>query len=469
MSITRYGLILAALASMSCEALFARGNNPKNCMVNPGICEAMGPDFFCDPMTQRCETKGSCTGPVDCMTATAASCNDGQCVPCTADNQCKGWSTSRQISPARNYCVVPGGASGGSCGQCGTNMHCAGNAAGTFCDPVMLECRGCLAHSECDSAPGAGDGVCKRPGDPSTVPGTSGQCVAASSIAYLGNNPASCEMSGANPSSMGKPYCSLAVAMASGKSVIKVLSSAVAYPAINLTTQNVTLIGPGRDASPGVTFPSVDLNGTGTLTLSDVVVSATAGTAAVQCRGGGKLNVIASRVSASGSGNGIDADDCAMLTVERTRINTPGRLALQVGGTASTSYRIVNTLVVDSGSAGNVHPVRLKSGATGVFNYNTLTRNNGSVACLNSQVLSDSVLVNNSATPPAGCASSTSVTDDALTLGDGEEPKLSATAKARELVIDKGTSPPQGEVQTDYFGAQRPKGKGWDKGYHELE
>jgi len=129
----------------------------------------------------------------------------------------------------------------------------------------------------------------------------------------------------------------------------------------------------------------------------------------------------------------------------------------------------VNSLVVDSGSAGNVHPVRLKSSASGTFSFNTLTRNNGSVACLNNQVLSNSVLVNNSATPPAGCMASTSVTDDAVTLGDGAEPKLSATTKARELVIDQATSVPQGEFLTDYFGNQRPKGKGWDKGYHELE
>jgi hypothetical protein len=468
MSRHRVSLLLAAFALVSCEALFPNDTNPENCVLNPTVCDS-SKGSICNPTTATCQTAASCSTIAQCDSPSAVVCQSGQCVGCTADTQCVVWSTERNVSPALRYCAIPTGGAGGTCGECKSNDNCGGTVGGAFCDQTTLKCRGCLQNSECDTMQGAGDGVCKRPGDPSTLPGMTGQCVAGSAIAYLGNNPAGCEMSGANASSPSKPYCTLMAAVASGKSVIKVLPSATPYPTISLTTQSVTLIGPGRDASPGATFPGVDLNGTGTLTLSDVVVSATAGTAAVQCRGGGKLNVIASRVTGSGSANGIEADDCATLTVERSRISTPGRLALQVGGTASTSYRIVNTLVVDSGSAGNVHPVRLKSSAAGTFNYNTLTRNTGSVACLNSQVLSNSILVNNSATPPAGCMGSTSVTDDALTLGDGEEPKLSASAKARELVIDKGSAPPQGEVQTDYFGAQRPKGKGWDKGYHELE
>jgi hypothetical protein len=273
-------------------------------------------------------------------------------------------------------------------------------------------------------------------------------------------------MSGANASSPSKPYCTLMAAVASGKSVIKVLPSATPYPTISLTTQSVTLIGPGRDASPGATFPGVDLNGTGTLTLSDVVVSATAGTAAVQCRGGGKLNVIASNIN--GSVNGIDANACSALTLERTRVSTPSRLAVQAGGSAATTYRIVNSLIVDSGGGGAMHPVRLGLNASGVFNYNTVTRSDGSVQCLNPLELTNSILVGNGM-PPSGCMTSSSVTDDAVTLESGPEPKLQRTQAAIAQSIDKGSAPPQGEVQTDYFGAQRPKGKGWDKGYHELE
>lgn len=466
MNRNRFTLLLASLALVSCEALFPHSANPDNCMLDPTICDG-AKGMVCNQTTQTCQMAGSCSAIAQCDSPSAVACQSGQCVACTADTQCVVWSTERNVSPALKFCAVPTGATGGTCGECKSNANCVSVASAAFCDQTTLKCRGCLQNSECDSTVGAGDGVCKRPGDPATLPGMAGQCVTAGSIAYLGNSPAGCEMNGANASSVSKPYCNLTVAIASGKAVIKVLPSATPYPAISLTTQTATLVGPGRDASPGATFPSVDLNGSGTLTLSDVTVSASAGTAAVQCRGGGKLNVIASSITSTV--NGVDADDCATLTIDRTRLSTPGRLAIQVGGTASTSYRIVNSLVVDSGSAGNVHPVRLKSSASGTFSFNTLTRNNGSVACLNNQVLSNSVLVNNSATPPAGCMASTSVTDDAVTLGDGAEPKLSATTKARELVIDQATSVPQGEFLTDYFGNQRPKGKGWDKGYHELE
>ena len=83
-----------------------------------------------------------------------------------------------------------------------------------------------------------------------------GRCVASSSIAYLGNNPSGCETMGANPSSPTKSRtATLTVAMMSGKQYIRVLPSPTPYPALTLATGTVTLIGPGRDASPGATFP----------------------------------------------------------------------------------------------------------------------------------------------------------------------------------------------------------------------
>jgi len=466
MNRNRFTLLLASLALVSCEALFPHSANPDNCMLDPTICDG-AKGMVCNQTTQTCQMAGSCSAIAQCDSPSAVACQSGQCVACTADTQCVVWSTERNVSPALKFCAVPTGATGGTCGECKSNANCVGVASAAFCDQTTLKCRGCLQNSECDSTVGAGDGVCKRPGDPATLPGMAGQCVTAGSIAYLGNSPAGCEMSGANASSVSKPYCNLMVAIASGKAVIKVLPSATPYPAISLTTQTATLVGPGRDASPGATFPSVDLNGSGMLTLSDVTVSASAGTAAVQCRGRGNLNIIASNISASVTG--VAADDCASLTVERSRISTPARLALQAGGTGATTYRIVNSVVVDSGSASLMNPIRLGLSASGVFNYNTVTRSVGSVLCVNGQELQNSVLVNNGGAAPMGCSANSSVTDDAVTLESGPEPKLQRTQSALSLVIDKGGAPAQGEVQTDYFGAQRPKGKGWDKGYHELE
>ena len=466
MSRTRASLLLAAFAVFGCQALFPHGDNPENCVLNPGICDTAN-GVICNAMTQLCQKAGDCSASAQCDSEAAAFCELGQCVPCSLDTQCITWSKDRRVSPARNFCYVPTGASGGTCGECKSNENCGSSVGGPFCDLTTLKCRGCLFHSECDSMPKAGDGVCKRPGDPSTIAGATGQCVPAGTIAYLGNMPAGCEASGANPSSVSKPYCTLAAAMASmttlGKSVIKVLPSATTYPAINLANQTVTLVGPGRDASPGATFPSVVLTGSGTLTLSDVVVSASVGPAAIHCTGTGQLNVIASNVVNPG-GNGIVSTTCASVTIERTRVNSPGSYAIEVNG----PYRIVNSLVVESGGNG-MHPVFFKSNAVGVFNYNTVARSSGSVICAQPVTISNSTFVQNRM-PPESCNINTSVVDaTGMLLGTGSEPKLQNNPLAAMLCIDRGEQPPANEVQTDYFGALRPKGGGWDKGYHELK
>lgn len=470
MSWTRTFLFLSVAGLLSCDAIYPTESNSKNCVLNPGVCDiSLGQT--CNIMTKQCQDSGMCSAIAQCTMASAVQCKSGACVPCDADTQCKVWSTERMVSPALNFCVKPTGASGGTCGQCVVNDDCTKlDPAKGFCDTTTHTCRGCLLHSECDATPGDGSGICYRPNDyppaPSNMLGRCAPTGSTGSIAYLGNSPAGCETMGANPSTVSKPYCTLAVAMASGKPYIKVLPSATPYPAISLTTQTVTLIGPGRDASPGATFPAVDLNGTGTLTLSDVVVQASAGTAAVQCRGNGNLNLVASNIT--GSVPGIDANACAILNIERTRISTPNRLAIQAGGGSTTTYRIVNSLVVDSGSAGSPNPVRLGLMASGVFAYNTVTRSVGSVQCLNALDLRNSVLVNNG-TPPVNCTVSASVTDDAVQMTSEPEPKLQQSQAATDKVIDKGEQPAAGEVQTDYFGTPRPQGKGWDKGYHELQ
>lgn len=470
MSWTRASLLLLTIALGSCEAIFPSGPSPDNCVVNPGLCDiSLGQ--ICNATTKRCTPAGACSAIAQCETAAAVECRSGQCVPCEANTQCQVWSTERKVSPALTICVKPTGAAGGTCGQCATKADCTANPDKAFCDPVALECRGCLLHSECDSATGMGDGICSRPNDYPAGLAMVGRCVPASSIAYLGNNPAGCETNSANPSSVSKPYCTLAVAMAAvGKSIIKVLPSGTPYPAIALTTQTVTLVGPGRDASPGAVFPSVDLNGTGTLTLSDVQVVASAGTAAVICRGNGKLNLIASSVSSASGQHGIDADSCTQINLERTRVRAVGRSGLVVGRSITdVTYRIVNNSFVDSGNGSN-NVIVLGSKADGVFNYNTVTRNANSVFCSNGQALNNSILVKNNNAMPMGCsASGNSETSETITLDPALDPKLAADQAARTLCVDKGTEPLAGEVLTDFFGNMRPIGKARDKGFHELE
>lgn len=469
MSITRYGLILAALASMSCEALFARGNNPKNCMVNPGICEAMGPGYFCDPMTERCETKGGCTGPVDCMTATAASCNDGQCVPCTADNQCNAWSSSRVLPTPLNFCVS------GVCGNCRTNADCMGSPIGGLCDATTHTCRGCEAHSECDSAAAAGDGICRRPGDYPETPATgveTGKCVPSNLIAFATNKGSNCQMNSGNPSTLSNPYCNLTVAAMSGKPYIKVLPAN--HGPLTLTGANVTLVGPGRDAAQGAVLAGLMVSG-GTVSVSDLAIQPGAGVAGVQCRNSGTLYLNYTKVTSDGA-IAVDAQqDCSKVFVDRSRLESPANLAISIGelGTLATTYRVVNTLVTNSGGAGAlvVNPVRLGSNASsGLFAYNTLSGTVGGVACSKStQSLADSIF-----SVALGMAVSGGCGQNRLAIGTAElmagaDPKLTTSAANTTCCIDKGAKPEGSEVLTDYFGTKRPLGGGFDIGFHEVK
>jgi hypothetical protein len=379
------------------------------------------------------------------------------------------------VTPALNFCVKPTGAAGGTCGQCGVNSDCMADGAKAFCDPTTHVCRGCLQHSECDGTAGAGAGLCYRPNDYPAAPANMlGRCVPNTSIAYLSNNAAGCENVAANPSSLAKPYCTLALAIASGKPFIKALPSPTPYPAINITmNQTVTLIGPGRDASPAVTFPSVMFNSAGTLSLSDIAVSASAGTAGVLCDGNGTLNLIASSVVTTVDGvTGVEGKNCT-LNIERTRVQAKQASAIVVGKSATTTYRIINSAIVSSGSNfSGIVSILLEAGASGVFNYNTVTRNELSVFCGNQQELANSILMgNNSRAPSAACKITTSVIDESVGLDSNGDPKLLSTAANRMLVIDQGTAPAaaSGEVATDFFGNLRPIGKGWDKGFHELQ
>ncbi len=471
MSWTRASLLVSFAALLSCDALYPTGQNPNNCILNPGICDiSLGQ--ICNADTKQCEKPGQCAAIAQCSMASAVQCNAGACVPCTADTHCQVWSTQRSVSPALNICVKATGATGGTCGQCFTNSDCAADAAKAVCDPTTHLCRGCLLHSECDATAGDGSGICYRPNDvPTPSASMIGRCVASSSIAYLGNNPSGCETMSTNPSSPTKPYCNLNTAMMAGKQYIRVLPSPTPYPALTLPTGTVTLIGPGRDASPGAIFPSVAVTGAATLNLSDVTVSASAGASAVSCDGNGTLNLVASSVVTTTDGvAGVEGKNCT-ITIDRTRIQAKSASAIVMGKVGTTLYRIVNSAVLSSGlNVSGISAILLDSGASGTFNYNTVTRNQTSVFCSNTVELSNSLLLGNSGRKPsASCGTNTSVTDESVSLDMQGDPKLQVTSANRMLCVDQGTKPPGNEIATDFFGNPRPLGKGWDKGCHELE
>jgi hypothetical protein len=181
------------------------------------------------------------------------------------------------------------------------------------------------------------------------------------------------------------------------------------------------------------------------------------------------------------SGRGIDAEQgCAKLYVDRVRVNNTSRYGILVGLTGSTitQYRIVNTAVVSSGgmAAGEEHGVYFgsKSSTTGFFGFNTITGNYRGVGCQASRTLTNSIVAGNTLTQVDVCTANAAnvVTDNSkVDLVTGLDPKLQNTAKNDACCVDKAAAPTQTDtpVPTDYFMGDRPMGKGYDIGYHELK
>ena len=471
MTRNRASLLVAAFALLSCESILPSEVNKDNCVMNPGICDSAGGQT-CDMNLKRCVPRGgTCAGPVDCMMSTAAACSDGQCVPCTADNQCKAWSQARVLATPLDYCT------GGTCGNCRTNADCATSAVGGLCDATTHLCRGCEANSECDSAVGAGDGICRRPGDYPETPMTgveTGKCVPSNLIAFATNKTVGpgCEGMSANGSTLSRPYCNLTIAAASGKPYIKVLPAN--HTALSLNGTSVNLVGPGRDAAQGAILAGLAVTG-GTVSVSDMTVQASAGVVALQCRANATLYLNYSKVY-SNNAFGVDAQqDCAKVFVDRTRIESTGSLAITVGeaGTTATTYRIVNSAVVQSGAsdAANRNPVRLgDSASSGVFAYNTLSGTVGGVSCTKTtQSLTDSIISVGSGTPVAASCTQARLAIGTAELMAGTEPMLTTSAANTGCCIDKGVNPSGNLVVTDYFGTKRPVGGGFDIGFHEVK
>lgn len=462
--------LLAAVAGLSCDAIFPPVNNPENCALEGA--PACPDGMVCDKnQSLKCvPIKNSCTGPAACPSETSAACpvDTGICTPCSADNQCTAWSTAHNHTPALTHCAK------GLCIECTASTDCTDSLKPT-CDATTGDCRACKIDGDCAS------GICRKAGDyPETPPVSglmTGQCVSPTNIAYASNNASGCSDTGAG--TMAQPYCSVAKAMTAGKAYINVLASATPYPALTVGSGNVVLIGPGRDASPTATFPSVTVNGGATLALSGVSIaaSAVAPAGAVTCTAGGTL-YLRDAVITNTPGRGIDAESgCAKLYVERTRINNTTAYGIIIGGTGATvtQYRIVNNALVLCGSpgTGEEYAVKLgtKSSPTGYFAYNTLNKNNKGLICDTDRTINDSIVAGSTGVNIAGC--SPQVLKNVQTTADlasGAEPKLLDTAPNAACCIDKGVIPMQPQtIPTDYYGVDRPMGGGYDVGYHELK
>ena len=447
-------------------------DNPNNCEKNPSICmSGVGSPAICDSVLKRCLWTGEkCISELNCPSFQAPTCMDfSVCVSCMADLECEKWSDGRREN--RRYCIA------GKCQQCRDNAGCDPQSATPACDTPQngagtFACRACRVDTQ---SADCASGIC----------GDGGRCVSAAEVAFVDSDTSRCTMT-ANGGTLERPYCTLALALATGKSKVKLAGSATAYAAVtfNFAGGNVEIIGPGRSATPAATIDGVVVQ-KGTLTLSGLSVNAST-TNAIQCDAGATVKVQDAIVSSTVNlGRALIADlSCARVNVERSRLSaTRTAIYLNDGGSQSaTRYRIVNNVITNTGLANSDYAVVLGDGSSGFFGFNTVIKNGGGVQCNSTgQRVVSSVVVQNALVEQitGKCLRLNDIlTASQVDLGAVSDPRLLDTANNAMYAVDKagtqgdiGTALPAGEpaVTIDYFGKPRFAGAGADIGFHELK
>ncbi len=472
--------LLALSVCLSCNVLFPAEPNPNDCRNNAGLCTAKGD--ICDQATGLCaRTDGSCTSATMCMMPSATVCTNNQCVPCGTNEDCIFWSTSRNATPKRSFCVNIHEAN--LCTECrpGQDLIDCTDPNKPTCDSNNGVCRDCRADNECIS------GICRKPGDyPDDPPIQNlkfGQCVSIDDISYVNKDKAGCLSSG-SASSPDVPFCQLDAAINAGKPYIKIAGNTNGkYQKINkdLQGRSFILVGEGRDTKPTLLDEVRVQNGA--LVLSNLQVLASNNmAAAVTCDGSGSsIYMVNSKIGNNG-GRAVDAHlDCQHLTVDRSMIdchNNP-KYGLFIGGTdvAKTTYRILNSAVIQCGDiadTGELYGIYLNLKAEGTFMFNTVYLNSRGLNCSNGKLYTTNSIITGSTTGinmESNCGTPSYTVTGNVDFMPGSEPKLvDGSAKNDACCVDKA-QPPTGSQMfpTDYYGTSRPQGNGYDIGYQELK
>src|SRR5262245_61931811 len=133
MSMRQILALVGLVLFCSCESILPRVDNANDCVLNESLCPEQ--ELICDSVTRVCHRgDGSCDTAVDCLMADRAQSTSGQCIPCSADNQCVAWSTQRNQTPPLNFC------GSGRCQECTRNFDCKDISRPT-CDVAQGRCR----------------------------------------------------------------------------------------------------------------------------------------------------------------------------------------------------------------------------------------------------------------------------------------------------------------------------------------
>lgn len=173
----------------------------------------------------------------------------------------------------------------------------------------------------------------------------------------------------------------------SGKAYIQITGSATPYKPLVASSggSRVVILGPGRDSAQPAIIQGLDVSNGASVTLRGVQVVVPGGTGiAVKCGPSG--TVYLREVFIKDSLEGVNAD-CTRFWMESSRVQLASKNGINMG---NTIYRIVNSVVIYSGSVAAPHGVSLGGSSNGYFAFNTVTGNTRGVTCSAGQRLSHS-------------------------------------------------------------------------------
>jgi hypothetical protein len=400
--------------------------------------------------------------------SSSAACSDDK--PICAAQQCRtcmgsgdDFECSRH-NPQTPYCNAPMG----RCVGCLTSAHCM-DMLNPICDPNM-SCRPCRAHLECPSR------VCKA----------DGSCVPPSDVAVV-NKGVMCS------NTTGNPYCEIQPALGAMKPYIVVHGHTTPYEGATLsagatTDLNVTIVGPGRTATPtarivGNDAPAVSISSlvgrTTSVTLDGLVMTGSTnpnrrpGVGCGVVAGTAVVTIKNSTIFDSGAA-GVDSSNCT-LTLDGNLIG-PSNAGGGVKVTA-TPFTITNNIIFMNGNIARA--VTMDDASDGAFVFNTVANNQstagiGGIECGAGGLkkIENSIVLMNTGASQVGaqCQLVNSVTSGTVNFESASNFRLKTNdAMNRACCIDKISNPTTPNAGHDVDLIKRPLGMSHDIGAHEAE